>query len=54
MLGLLFLFAKQAWDGVYFDRVDVATLPLFVGMGGWVLQMFDVQIRIPWDDEIEE
>jgi hypothetical protein len=52
MLVIGWLFAKQARDGVYFARIDAALLPLFVGVGWWVLQMFEISIHILWEDDV--
>lgn len=52
MLGLVWLFVKQAWDGIYYDPIDTSILPIFVGMWWWMLQMFDMQIHIPDKDDI--
>jgi uncharacterized membrane protein len=54
MLVMGWLFVKQAWDGVAYDIVENAQIPLFVGVGGWLLQMFDMTIRVPWDNLPEE
>ena len=52
MLVIGWLFAKQARDGVYFARIDAGLLPLFVGVGWWVLQMFEISIHILWEDDV--
>ncbi len=53
MLAVGWFFGKQAWDGQYYDKVENATLPLFVGMWWWILQMFDIQIKIEWQEDTE-
>jgi hypothetical protein len=54
MLLLCGIFAKQAWDWLYFDPIDQALLPLFVWVGWWMLQMFEFQIHIIGDDKISQ
>jgi sterol desaturase/sphingolipid hydroxylase (fatty acid hydroxylase superfamily) len=51
MLVIWWLFGKQAWIGQYYDKVESATLPLFVGMWWWILQMFDTEIKIEGQEE---
>ena len=40
------LFAKQAWDGKYKATVDETVLPIFVGLGSWILNIFDIRVSI--------
>jgi hypothetical protein len=40
------LFAKQAWDGKYKETVDETLLPIFVWLGSWVLNIFDIRVSI--------
>lgn len=50
MLVIVWLFVKQARDGVSYDIVENAQIPLFVGVWGWLLQMFDMTIHVQWVD----
>lgn len=50
MLVIVWLFIKQAWDGIAYDSVENAQIPLFVGVWGRLLQMFDMTIHIQWED----
>jgi hypothetical protein len=40
------LFAKQAWDGKYKETVDETVLPIFVWLGSWILNIFDIRVSI--------
>lgn len=53
MLVFWGLFVKQARDGKYRDVVDQAMMPLFLGVWWWVLQMFDMNIRIQWEEDAQ-
>lgn len=54
MLAVVWLYIKQAWDGIAYDMVENAQIPLFVGVWGRLLQMFDMTIHIQWEDLPEQ
>ena len=50
MLVIVWLFIKQAREGKYQDTIEMTTLPLFIGVWWWVLQMFDIHIHTEIDN----
>jgi len=54
MLMVAWLYIKQAWDGIAYDMVENAQIPLFVGIWGRLLQVFDITIHLPWEDSSEK
>jgi len=54
MLVVVWLYIKQAWDGIAYDTVEQAQIPLFVGVWGRLLQIFDMTIHIQWEDLPEQ
>lgn len=54
MLVFWGLFVKQAREGKYRDIVDQALMPLFVGVWWRVLQMFDMNIHLDWDEATQD
>ena len=47
LLSIWVIFAKQAWDGRYTSfKSDKVFLPLFLGIGGWVVDMFSLEIDL--------
>jgi len=54
MLGIVWLFIKQAWDGAAYDIAENAPMPLFVGVWGRLLQVFDMTIHIQWEQVTDQ
>ncbi|UFX82535.1 hypothetical protein [Candidatus Absconditicoccus praedator] len=41
-LVILLVFVRQAWSGVYATKQEKMFLPFFYGIGGWIVDIFDV------------
>lgn len=50
-LIIRWLFVKQAWEGRYTVDEDKILLPLFAGLGGWVISIFELNIYDASEEE---
>lgn len=48
MVGLFLMFTKQSWDGKYWEDNKEAPIPIFVGIGWWMLDLFEFSTDIKW------
>ena len=53
-LVIRIIFTKQAREGAYMIDEDKIFLPLFAGIGGWVVTIFDLDVTNPDDEDDTE
>lgn len=53
MLAIGLVYVRQALQGKYYASLDQTFMPVFVGVGGWIVDIFDLHIQTPDDQYIQ-